>query len=269
MTHAEAVARWIKVDGIGVEIGAGRTPVPGIKPFYVDRFSEFGGAPCIADFWGDACHLPFRSDSLDYVVSSHVLEHVANPVAALLEWHRVLRDGGVFYLVVPDRRFTFDHARALTDPAHMWGDFERGVNQSDGTHSDEFVDQVDWALYRPDLAPECIAEERETLRGHFHVAAYGGEINIHFHVFEPSNLQGFFELVARRRRLDWEKLILQDRFPDDCPNGILLVVRVHKHGRLARWRSAFHRSRSRANPRRVVRRNAPPISADATMRRNH
>lgn len=49
---------------------------------------------------------------VDYVVASHVLEHIADPVGWLAEIADVLREGGVLFLVVPDKRFTFDFYRA-------------------------------------------------------------------------------------------------------------------------------------------------------------
>ena len=48
---------------------------------------------------------------VDYVVASHVMEHLADPVDWLAEIAGVLRDGGVLFLVVPDKRFTFDFYR--------------------------------------------------------------------------------------------------------------------------------------------------------------
>ncbi len=45
--------------------------------------------------------------SYDFVLFSHALEHVANPVKALREWARVLRPGGALVLVLPDYRRTF------------------------------------------------------------------------------------------------------------------------------------------------------------------
>ncbi|MGH7804708.1 MAG: methyltransferase domain-containing protein, partial [Candidatus Binatia bacterium] len=83
----ESVARkWLR--GVGVEVGAFTTPIPGIQPFYVDKFRRFANQECRADVFADGASLPFRSGSLDYVATSHVLEHTANPIAALCEWHR-------------------------------------------------------------------------------------------------------------------------------------------------------------------------------------
>lgn len=42
----------------------------------------------------DAMRLPFRDGSLDAVLASHVLYHVADPPTAVREIHRVLRPGG-------------------------------------------------------------------------------------------------------------------------------------------------------------------------------
>jgi len=48
---------------------------------------------------------------VDYVVASHVLEHIPDPAGWLAEAADALREGGTVCLLVPDRRFTFDHFR--------------------------------------------------------------------------------------------------------------------------------------------------------------
>ncbi len=55
-----------------------------------------------------------ENGSYDFVLSSHNLEHFANPVKALKEWQRVLRPGGSLILVLPHYEKTFDHRRRLT-----------------------------------------------------------------------------------------------------------------------------------------------------------
>lgn len=268
MTHEEAVEQWLEFGRVGVEIGAFDSPIPSIHPFYVDRFSEYDGKPCRADFWGDACHLPFRSNSLDYVATSHVLEHVANPVAALLEWHRVLISGGIIYLVVPDRTRTFDHSRKLTSAEHMWTDYENKVTQSDGTHIAEFFDYADWSLYRPDIPAKRVDEEKAVIRGQYtHAIRHKAEINMHFHVFEKRNLHELLCLVSERKGLSWEILELRDRFPATTRNGILAVLRVRKQG-FERLISVGNRFLARLNKRFVVSGAARPISEADELRRN-
>jgi SAM-dependent methyltransferase len=199
MTHEEKIAQWIGPGGIGVEIGPGISPVPGLdpRPFYVDCFKSFGAEPNLADYYGHAGALPFHDHSLDYVIASHVLEHVANPVAALAEWVRVVRPGGILYLVVPDRRVTWDHTRALTPVAHFLDDYTRGTTACDPTHIDEFAGGVDWSQFSPATPVDAIPAARASLALGMHEAvARGEEINIHFHTFEPSNLRGLLETLA-------------------------------------------------------------------------
>lgn len=51
---------------------------------------------------------------LDYVVASHVIEHVPDLIGWLQEMHDVLHDGGSLVLIVPDKRFTFDVHRRVS-----------------------------------------------------------------------------------------------------------------------------------------------------------
>ncbi len=55
------------------------------------------------DIIADAAKLPFPNNHLDYIVSSHCLEHVdRGPVMVLREWVRCVRPVGVIALIVPD-----------------------------------------------------------------------------------------------------------------------------------------------------------------------
>lgn len=60
--------------------------------------------------WGDFT-LGSSLDSkppMDYVVASHVVEHVPDLIGWLSEMRSVISDGSCLCLVVPDKRFTFD-----------------------------------------------------------------------------------------------------------------------------------------------------------------
>jgi SAM-dependent methyltransferase len=52
---------------------------------------------------GDFRNIPADSASLDYLISSHVIEHEPNPIAAFIESFRVLKENGVFFCVFPKR----------------------------------------------------------------------------------------------------------------------------------------------------------------------
>jgi len=86
----------------------------------------------------------------DFVLSSHVLEHVANPLLALSEWKRLLVDDGMLVLLLPDRSHTFDHHRPLTTMEHLIADFEAGTGEDDLTHLPEIL-----ALHDLERDPEA------------------------------------------------------------------------------------------------------------------
>lgn len=92
--------------------------------------------------------------SYDFVLSSHCLEHTANPLAALREWRRVTRDGGHLLLILPDPRHTFDHRRPTTTLAHLREDFARNTGEDDPTHLPEILAQHDLDLDLPAGSPE-------------------------------------------------------------------------------------------------------------------
>jgi SAM-dependent methyltransferase len=89
---------------------------------------------------------PIESGAYDFVLSSHAIEHCANPLRALGEWMRVLRPGGLLALVAPHRDGTFDHRRPLTTLAHLIDDFDRSVGEDDTTHLDEILRLHDLSL---------------------------------------------------------------------------------------------------------------------------
>jgi len=233
MTHLEAVSRWIPPNSVGTEIGPGATPIPGLtpRPIYVDCFKAFGTEAVLADYYGHAGDLPFKDDSLDYVVSSHVLEHVANPVAALEEWYRVLRPEGIIYVVVPDRRFTWERRRPLTPVAHILSDYAAKASPCEATHVDEFVFNADWSVFNASALPEEEMREKSAFaQGMKEATARGEEINIHFHTFEPSTIEELLTTLKGWpvRRFNWELIRIEPHFPESCPNGVLAIIRINK-----------------------------------------
>ena len=58
--------------------------------------------------------IPIADSSVDFVFSSHVIEHFWNPVSAIREWHRVTRNGGYIVMLIPNKLYTFDCDRECT-----------------------------------------------------------------------------------------------------------------------------------------------------------
>ena len=78
--------RWCK--GKGIDVGGGHWPLKGTRS--VDECAE-----------EDAYNITDGSGTLDYVFSSHCLEHLERPKEALKEWIRVLKKDGILYLYLP------------------------------------------------------------------------------------------------------------------------------------------------------------------------
>jgi SAM-dependent methyltransferase len=57
--------------------------------------------------------VPLRSH-FDWIVASHVIEHVADLIGFLVDCELLLKPGGVLALAVPDKRFCFDAARGVS-----------------------------------------------------------------------------------------------------------------------------------------------------------
>ncbi|MBT5909790.1 MAG: glycosyltransferase [Opitutae bacterium] len=57
----------------------------------------------------------FSSNSYDFIIINHVIEHLYNPIKALSECFRVLKKGGLIVISVPDKEYTFDRDRPLTE----------------------------------------------------------------------------------------------------------------------------------------------------------
>lgn len=65
----------------------------------------------------DIQDLPFKDESFDFIMCSHVLEHVEDDIKAMKELHRVLSKTGIAIIQVPisDRRNTYEDS-SIKDP---------------------------------------------------------------------------------------------------------------------------------------------------------
>lgn len=191
-TRELLAARFLKGDG--VEVGALHNPLP-LPPWtrvrYVDHPAEFTEKH-YADIDGTTVRQPdiiseletmegIADASLDFVIANHVLEHVENVFQALTSVARVLRRGGIAFLAVPDKRFTFDRDRPLTSLWHIVKDYTDGPDWSRGEH------------YR-----ECLANIHHLSGELLEKTATEWErdcVNIHFHVWDERAMRQMFERV--------------------------------------------------------------------------
>lgn len=98
------------LQGNGVDIGAGFWPFPGSMP--LDAFRGEGASKNITDF---------TDNSLDYVFSSHCLEHITDWQTELSVWIKKLKPGGRLFLYLPhkDCKIWLPNAPGIAD-GHKW-----------------------------------------------------------------------------------------------------------------------------------------------------
>jgi SAM-dependent methyltransferase len=149
--------------GEGLEVGASVHNPFGLKTRNVDFTDSMEtvfkrderrifGVAAPVDVVAPADHIPVPDSSEDFVVSSHVLEHVVDPVRCLLEWDRIVRPGGVVFMIVPHKERTDDRDRERTTLAHLIEDYEQrrtvpSVHQGGHEHvwiTEDLVELVMW-----------------------------------------------------------------------------------------------------------------------------
>lgn len=55
------------------------------------------------DLYAPADNIPLNDNSKDYVISSHVVEHIPDLIGAFKEWNRILKKDGIIFIIAPKR----------------------------------------------------------------------------------------------------------------------------------------------------------------------
>ncbi|MGQ4649221.1 methyltransferase domain-containing protein [Lyngbya aestuarii] len=141
------------LSGKGIEIGPLHSPldVPNnAKVSYVDRMSvadlrkqyrELVNYELVEiDIIDDGETLSsIANESMDFVIANHMIEHCQDPIGTLKSWLRVLKNDGILYIAVPDKRYTFDQARPVTSLEHLIRDHTEGSEWSMYSHFEEWT----------------------------------------------------------------------------------------------------------------------------------
>ena len=133
--------------------------------------------------------------SADFIIANHFIEHTEDPLGTLANHLRVLRDGGILYLAVPDRRRTFDADRSPTSVDHVVRDHREGPAWSRGTHQEEWARLVD-KVPEAEVPARVRKLEEE-------------DYSIHFHVWNPSEFTELLEYARDEQSLPFAVEALQ------------------------------------------------------------
>ncbi|MEP5764921.1 MAG: methyltransferase domain-containing protein [Halieaceae bacterium] len=190
--------------GKGLEIGPG--PHPQVKPsfssdvYYIEQmppedwnrlYNKEGKYKVDSRLWdrykiGDANDLPFSDNSLDFIFSSHVFEHLANPYGHLEHWRDKLKPDGKVLAVVPDLYGTKDAPHNPSEP-HEWDDeYEQGLWQPTLEH---YIRHV--TLNMPGHDPREVMKQNRS---------------IHAHYYTNRNMSQLLEKACERLGYSWFKI---------------------------------------------------------------
>lgn len=112
------IARYTR--GRGLDLGCGPSKAfPHFIGIDDGKDTALFGIPVTPDIVGDCLKLDLFADaSLDFVFSSHLLEHVEDTEAALREWWRVIKEGGHLVLYLPHRDYYPNIGQPGANPDH-------------------------------------------------------------------------------------------------------------------------------------------------------
>jgi SAM-dependent methyltransferase len=190
------------LDGLrGLEIGAAAHNPFGLNArnvtpredyeFYAAESRKLGGEPAPVGIFAFGDDIPVPSVSEDFILSSHVVEHLPNVIDAFVEWNRIVRDGGYVFMIVPLKgALPADGSRELTPLEHIIADYGNGATVD--THP---IDKVP-----------------------------GGRMG-HYHTFTPDSLLALVEWMKTAGLCDWD-LVAREDVDTKVGNGFTLAFRV-------------------------------------------
>lgn len=133
MNRNEKILQYINKDGRGIEIGPSHRPsAPKKEGYNVHIIDHMSREDLIKKYKGHAVNLENienvdfiwrgekyseltgKQNYYDWIIASHVIEHTPDLISFLSDCATVLKDDGVFSLVIPDKRYCFDHYRPIT-----------------------------------------------------------------------------------------------------------------------------------------------------------
>lgn len=127
---------------------------------------ELCGEKMSVDVVADGSNLPFKDATYDYVISSHVIEHIFDPIKAVKEWLRVIKPGGYIFTIAPLKESVPYENRPITKLQELIDRHEGKLKPEDIKMSEE----EHWDILEGNLSKECTAgiiANHET--GHFTV----------------------------------------------------------------------------------------------------
>lgn len=185
--------------GIGIDVGPLQLPFPTGRNYELlttdvlsprrlyEHYSEF--LPEELTIPDILCEvegfLPFRTESLDFVILSHLLEHLSDPIGAVKNMIRVCKPGGVLVMAVPDREKNIDVNRPPTAIQHLLDDYYADPVQRLARDDQHYLEWAEFVEKKAGPEIRAKATQLEMMR-----------YSIHRHVFDRENWNAFLSVMT-------------------------------------------------------------------------
>jgi SAM-dependent methyltransferase len=162
-----------------------------VKDFYRDDKNVNVDAIVTIDYVIKGTYTESIKDKFDYIVMSHVIEHIPELIKFFDDIKNILNPKGRLCLTIPDHRFCFDHFRQPTSFAEAYDIYVNGIKNSPARVLDLMLastinDAAYWwnnpASY--EYLPKS-KEQFENAKNDYFRALKGEYVDVHFSVFTP------------------------------------------------------------------------------------
>ena len=212
----------------GIEIGAWTQNSFDLrKSINVDFSDEQGGlwqhkacVPAVVNIVALGDDLPFKDRSLDYVLTSHVIEHFFDPVKAMKEWYRVIRPGGYIFIIAPHMDRTCDQHRPPTPAQELLDRAAGRITIQDYARPRDMaaLERIGLPKLGPNDYPQRLFRSKTGVKLEEGWVWYEKDDHHHWSTWRTED---FVELV---KKLDFKIVELQD-VDDKVGNGFTIVIR--------------------------------------------
>lgn len=163
MNRTQKTLKHIKKSGFGLEIGPSHNPIAPKSDGYrvhiidhmtqtelIDKYREhkvnlkkIESVDFVWDGEKDYSELTGNRNFYDWIIASHVIEHTPCLISFLNDCDQLLNESGVLSLVIPDKRYCFDHFRPMTGIAKVIDSLSQGHKvHTPGTVAEYFLNVV-------------------------------------------------------------------------------------------------------------------------------
>jgi SAM-dependent methyltransferase len=152
--------------------------------------------------------LSIVADQFSAVFSSHCIEHQPDLIHHLREVGRLLRPGGRYYLIVPDKRFCFDHFLDESDVEDVRAAKGRSLHTEKAvsehalatTHNINILHWLGFHGHRATNDPEARARSEASIRR----TRQGEYVDVHAWQFTPASFRSLVQELYDKGEIDLE-----------------------------------------------------------------